>query len=605
MRPKILNGIALQKSITKFLLVITLFILGVAQASATTYYAKTSVSPHLTTSWGQISGGTGTAPANFTTAGDIFIIENGTTMTATAVWTIGAAGTTASTLQINSGGSLDMSTFLLTFASCNFTNAGTFTSGTGGITISGTLASNSIAGFTTAGLISMTKTAGTATFTGNVTKTPTTTNGITINGTGGTLSLGVGLTHTILGQIVLTAGTLRGGSSILNVNRVSASAWSGTGSNFIAETGTVNFGATTGNQTIATTTTFYNLTISLSGTLTIGAIATTTTATVNNILSVESTAALAVAGTGTLVYGANATLQYNIGASSRTVSLEWPATFSGTGGVIVKGSGGTITLNAAKNLSGVSLNINAGGILSTSATAANTLTVGGSTTIDGTLTLANTGTHTFTGDVTISGIWNESAAAGLSFGGNLTNNASSFTASSGTHTFTGTSKTLSGSGTTAIPSATFTGTYTNSGTLTSSTLLTVTSPGVLTNNSTITATTALSGTGTLTNGGAGILNINGTASISVLNTSASGNTVNYGGGVQTILNISYYNLALSGSGVKTFPASLAISNDFAISGTASANLGSAAFAHTALTLHLGGSLASSGVYGSTASSAAN
>jgi hypothetical protein len=55
----------------------------------------------------------------------------------------------------------------------------------------------------------MTKTGGTATFTGNVSA-----GALTINGTGGTLSLGVGLTHTFSGIVSLTNGTLKGGSSI-------------------------------------------------------------------------------------------------------------------------------------------------------------------------------------------------------------------------------------------------------------------------------------------------------------------------------------------------------------------------------------------------------
>ena len=65
----------------------------------------------------------------------------------------------------------------------NFSNSGTFTANGSAITISGT-AAQSIAGFTTTGLLSMTKTGGTATLTGNVSGA-----GLTINGTGGTLDL--------------------------------------------------------------------------------------------------------------------------------------------------------------------------------------------------------------------------------------------------------------------------------------------------------------------------------------------------------------------------------------------------------------------------------
>ena len=92
------------KLICSFLL-FAILMLGMSwNVQAATYYGKTGVSPHFVGSWGDVSGGAGNAPTNFTTAGDIFIIENGTTMTATAAWTIGRALTTASTLQINSGG---------------------------------------------------------------------------------------------------------------------------------------------------------------------------------------------------------------------------------------------------------------------------------------------------------------------------------------------------------------------------------------------------------------------------------------------------------------------------------------------------------------------
>jgi hypothetical protein len=47
-------------------------------------------------------------------------------------------------------------------------------------------------------------------------------------------------------------------------------------------------------------------------------------------------------------YGANATLQYNT-ATARTAGTEWPATFTGSGGIIIA-STGAITLNAAKIL---------------------------------------------------------------------------------------------------------------------------------------------------------------------------------------------------------------------------------------------------------------
>ena len=75
----------------------------------------------------------------------------------------------------------------------NFTNSGILTAGNSAITIGGT-GTQSIAGFTTAGTVSMTKTAGVATFMGPVNGL-----GLTINGPGGTLNLGSGLTHVFTG----------------------------------------------------------------------------------------------------------------------------------------------------------------------------------------------------------------------------------------------------------------------------------------------------------------------------------------------------------------------------------------------------------------------
>jgi hypothetical protein len=169
-------------------------------------------------------------------------------------------------LTINSGATLATNNFALTLGG-DFINNGTFytgaspANGSSAITIGGTscTGTHNIAGFTTTGAVTMNKTGGTATFTGNVGA-----GALTINGTGGTLSLGVGKTHTFAGDISLTNGTLKGGSSTLNVNSSTATAWNGTGSNYLAETSTVVFGGTS-NQTIATPTTFYRLTFSGGG----------------------------------------------------------------------------------------------------------------------------------------------------------------------------------------------------------------------------------------------------------------------------------------------------------------------------------------------------
>lgn len=249
-------------------------------------------------------------------------------------------------LTINSGAKLATGNFSLTFGGNFVNNGGTFTAGSSPIIINNTMPTQSIAGFTTTGLVSMTKTAGTATFTGNVGGA-----GLTMNGAGGTLNLGSSLTHTLTGAVALTSGTLNGGTSVLNVN-FTGTAWTGTGSNFVAGTSTVNFGGAA--QTLATASTFNNLTFSGSGLKTL-----TGLPTVNGTLSMEGTATVSVAPT----YGASATLQYNR-TLAQASGPEWITPFVATGGVRITNVGliTVATANKAFNTN-VPLNIVSGASL--------------------------------------------------------------------------------------------------------------------------------------------------------------------------------------------------------------------------------------------------
>lgn len=274
-------------------------------------------------------------------------------------------------LIVNSGGKLLLSTSLLTLNGDLINNGGSITGTTGGVTIAGTVPQN-IGAFSTTGIISMVKTAGTATFTG-----PVSGGALTINGTGGTLNLGSGLTHSLSGIVTLSNGILNGGSSRLNVNATSATAWNGTGTNFIAGTGTVNFGGAA--QTLATASIFNNLIFSNSGIKTLNGIPT-----INGVLSMEGTATVSAIPN----YGSAATLQYNRSVSQVT-GLEWRTPFTGTGGVTVINTG-IITVNGIKTFGasspltiaggatldnggfaisgGLTLNVNNGGLLKVTAT---------------------------------------------------------------------------------------------------------------------------------------------------------------------------------------------------------------------------------------------
>src|SRR6476620_822047 len=65
---------------------------------AATYYSKATGNANTLATWGTNSAdGTGTAPLNFTTSGDIFILRSASALTISGNWTIG----TGVTLQID------------------------------------------------------------------------------------------------------------------------------------------------------------------------------------------------------------------------------------------------------------------------------------------------------------------------------------------------------------------------------------------------------------------------------------------------------------------------------------------------------------------------
>ena len=90
------------KDITVFVIALVL-LPGISRNSfAVTYYTQASGSASNTSSWWTLTSGGGTHPANFTTAADIFTVQNGHTMTTSGngTWTV------AGTVVINSGGIL-------------------------------------------------------------------------------------------------------------------------------------------------------------------------------------------------------------------------------------------------------------------------------------------------------------------------------------------------------------------------------------------------------------------------------------------------------------------------------------------------------------------
>lgn len=270
-----------------------------------------------------------------------------------------------------------------TGSSVNFANSN--------VTITGTATDQKIGGFVTNGRLSCTKASGKVTLTGNVIS-----NGLTMNGTAGTLDLGVGLTHTTNGTVIVTAGTLYGGTNTtLNVAAVSTSAWGGAlATVFDPGTGTVNFNGA-GDQRISAgggDRTFYNLSFSGSGMK----YNSTAVTQVNNIFSIEEDATTNTTASQVPALGPDATLRYNT-STPRTSGLEWVSPFVATGGVVIDNTG-AITPDGDKEFAGgVPLTINSGATLTPGA---NQFTFGGDFINNGVWTPSS-------GDVIITGTANQ------------------------------------------------------------------------------------------------------------------------------------------------------------------------------------------------------
>ncbi|MEO7976142.1 T9SS sorting signal type C domain-containing protein [Flavobacterium sp.] len=296
-------------------------------ANATSVLQITAASPNITTLTASTAGNT----VNYNAAGAQTIKSNAysnLTLSNSGTKTLGGAVTTGGALTLNNNTSLDMSTYLLTLNG-NLINggSGTITGTTGGVTISGGNA-QSIGGFTTTGNVSMLKTGNTTTFTGAVNGA-----GLTINGSGATLNLGISLTHTFTGNWIRTAGTLNGGSSVLKIG----GDISGNGGTFTAGTGTVEFNRA-GAQNLGTgAITYNNLILSGSGTKTFGAIAT-----VSGNWSMVSGPLANLGGfthtAGTLVLGGAGPLLNSWGSTASGAVNTTNDYFTGTGIINVSGA---------------------------------------------------------------------------------------------------------------------------------------------------------------------------------------------------------------------------------------------------------------------------
>ena len=101
---------------------ITLFWLSASEVRATTtYYSTGSADVNTLTHWNSARVGTGISPADFT-SGDLFVIQNGHSMTTAAAWTISGTG---NGLEIESGGTLT-ATYIAVTTAFQVDNGGTY-----------------------------------------------------------------------------------------------------------------------------------------------------------------------------------------------------------------------------------------------------------------------------------------------------------------------------------------------------------------------------------------------------------------------------------------------------------------------------------------------
>ncbi|MCX6760357.1 MAG: hypothetical protein NTW46_03385, partial [Candidatus Nealsonbacteria bacterium] len=220
---------------------------------------------------------------------------------------------------------------------------------------------------------------------------------------------------------------------------------------------------------------------------------------------------------------------------------------------------GTVTPTTATGLTvGGNLTLGANTTLTTGANYAFAVT--GTTSIHGTLANTNTGAKTYTGLVTVEtdGTFTNATNSAITFQGGITNNkASGFSFGTGVINFDTNAQAIGG-----IESITFAS-------------MGVTSAIVVTNNllssggDSLTVSTTLGGSGTLTQGSGASLKIGGTSTITNMDASANPNTVEYyAGGDQTVKAVSYNNLILSTSGIKTMTSVTTVTGDLTVSGSA-------------------------------------
>jgi autotransporter-associated beta strand protein len=210
-----------------------------APTCGTSYYSKSTGNLDVLTNWGTATDGTGSNPANFTSANCTYNIRNNATPTLGATWTVSGSG---SKIIVGDGTNACNftipSSFALSTPAIDVANAGTLTIVNTTIPTFGTLSSGSTVDY--------------ANTTGGQTISAVTYNNLTLSNTSGTQTAANNLT--VNGTVTMAAGsTLAMGSYTLGTPTSVSMALSSqiTGSGTITLGGDINFTGASAGTTIA------------------------------------------------------------------------------------------------------------------------------------------------------------------------------------------------------------------------------------------------------------------------------------------------------------------------------------------------------------------
>ena len=327
----------------KYVLFFTAGLLSVLSVFGADRYTVASGNWNSTSTWSASSGG---APgASVPVAGDNVFIENGYSLSVTAnasCSNITFNGSSA-TLTVNSSLTLSVSASIAIDEQNNNSVSANISGG-------GTLSCNSVSvgsganpptGFISAYTHSINSSISVFNISGN----------LSINSYFGLLfNLRDGIFSQEEGTVTISGSVVTNNATALNTATLTMASGAETGT--LVLSGGTPFSLGTGTNTITLNgsstlvnynfngaqaiyaTTYTDITLDGTGVKTFGAI------TVNGILSIEGTAT--TAGT-TPTYGAASSIRYK-GSAAQTTGIEFPSTFSGSGGVILD-NGGSLTLN--------------------------------------------------------------------------------------------------------------------------------------------------------------------------------------------------------------------------------------------------------------------